>query len=377
MTKMLATLLLAVFASTLCGCFHSPSSSDYAKPADAKVSFPDSSPELSKWVRTHVGDYWGFAKTHNLLSPYASDVGIVMGDAHLANFSVLPLQTSAGKVELKYVDIDFDDAGRAPFALDFLRLVIATKATQGKIKDRELTAAYIQGLHGEPFNVPQEISQIMATTPEQYLAKREVDLDGKTSAQGFKFKPGKIETYSGPIPRATLVALVPQVSVVDIAIRPHDSGESAGEARIWILGKDADGARHIFELKKYFPSQLANYAPQLREQEWVEEVRNALWPDIAHGEYELIHIDGNGDYWLREKKLTFIDIPYSSNAKSDVSFVGKLATYDSYVLGRLHGQQAASDALKMRLNNPVEQAAFSLAIKLAAKEYLYDVATRQ
>lgn len=376
MTRTKSVLLSILTALVFTGC-HPATSKDKEKGSKGDgIAFPQSSDVLSKWVRVNVADYWTFARQDSLLAPYTSASGVVMGDAHLANFGVVPVEVVGQGPQMRYLDIDFDDAGRAPFALDFLRLVITSKATKSDVKIREMVDAYAKGLRGEAVSAPIELTPYLSMSLGDYRKKMDDDLDGKTNADGFRFKPGKIEPYKGTVARADLARLVPQISIVDVALRPEENGENAGKARIWIYGKDKSGLRRLFELKAYEPTALANFAPQLSTLPWSDEVHEAFWSGIARGEYEIATLANGETYWVREKKLTLIDIPYSSKDKSAILFVRHLAAYDSYILGTLHGRQASAAALRDRLANPVEQAAFLESVKEAAKIYLHDVATR-
>ena len=370
-TKSVALILLSSLA--LAACHHAPEKSKASK-GDG-LAFPQSSDVLSKWVRVHVADYWSFARQNSLLASYPAS-GVVMGDAHLANFGPLPVQIQGGAVEMRYLDIDFDDAGHAPFALDFLRLVITSKATKESVKIKEMVEGYVKGLRGETVAAPSEINPFLTMSLDDYRKSMDEDLDGKTSSGSFKLKAGKIEAYKGTLTRAELQTLVPQITVSDVASRPEVDSENAGSSRIWIYGKDKLGLRRLFELKAYAPTALSAYQPQLEKAAWSADVRQSLWPDVARGEYELIDLPGRGSFWLREKKLTLIDVPYSSKDKSALLYVRHLAAYDSYILGQLHGHQASAAGLRDQLSNPVAEAAFQESIKEAAQIYLNDISNR-
>ena len=338
------------------------------------IAFPESSEILSKWLRANVADFWVFARDHRLLADYPS-TGVVVGDTHLANFAPIPVLLKSGATEMRYLDVDFDDAGRAPLALDFLRLVVTSRAVNSDVKIKELVAAYIKGLMGEDVAPPAAVSKYLNFTASDYRAMADEDFNGKTNDQGFKLKPGKIEAYNGPLTTGQLAPLLPQIKIIDLATRPHDTGGNAG-ARVWIYGKDASGLRRLFELKKYQRTSLDQYAQQDDARAWEADVRSKLWPEVAEGEYRLVSLAPNETYWLREKKLSLIDIPYSNKDKAAGKLVLALATYDSYILGRLHGQQTESAPLKTLLSGSVQQAAFLEAVKSAAKVYLNDVAQR-
>lgn len=340
-------------------------------------SFPESSAPLSKWIRTNVADFWSYERAHDPLNAFAEAEGIVVGDTHLANFAPIPVRLTDGTTQMRYLDIDFDDAGRAPFVYDFLRLVVTTKATKRDVKVKELVDAYVRGLTGgAPVAAPKDLEDDLSLTADDYTKRLSKDIDSRTSAGKFKMKPGKVEPYKGALTLAKAASLLPDYTVLDLALRPVDASSDDGDARIWIYVKDSANRDRMFELKLYVPTRLTVWGTQAERAQWIDEVRSTLWPsEIARGEYELIDIEGMGTYWLREKKLTLIDIPYSAQDKKSVQYVRTLAVYDAYILGQLHGRQPSSGPLAARLRNPVELGAFQERVKEAAKAYLGSVAS--
>jgi Ser/Thr protein kinase RdoA (MazF antagonist) len=111
----------------------------------------DDSKDLSQLVRSNAPQYWRYMADRadlNCLRRYLPFEGIVAGDPHMDNFGILPLRTDTGARQMKYVNIDFDDAGRGPFVLDFIHYVITSKAVGGDVKIRHLQDTYLQGLAG-------------------------------------------------------------------------------------------------------------------------------------------------------------------------------------------------------------------------------------
>ncbi len=370
MKKLIAVLMLGLTAA----CHPAPS--DESEDRVQSESYPESSAALSKWIRTNVADYWEYARSAQPLRDFSSAEGVVVGDTHLANFAPIPVRLNDGSTVMRYLDVDFDDAGRAPFAYDFLRLVVSTKATKRDTKLKELVDAYVRGLTGgAPVAAPADLVDDLAMSSDQYLKLLSADIDSKTGSGKFRMKPGKIEPYRGPLTVEQASALLPGYRVLDLAIRPVD--DSNDDARIWIYSKDSAGRDRLFELKQYVPTRLNAWAPQAERGLWFDEVRSALWSsDISRGEYDLIDVAGLGSYWFREKKLTLIDIPYSDNGKKAVAYVRALANFDAYILGQLHGAQASSAPFASQLRNPVSRNEFEERVKEASKAYLQSVASR-
>ncbi len=92
------------------------------------------SKNLSQLIRSNTPHYWTYMKHRadlSSLKQYLPFEGIVGGDPHMGNFTVLPLKQVGGSRQMRYVDIDFDDAGRGPFVLDIIRYLIASKSIGG------------------------------------------------------------------------------------------------------------------------------------------------------------------------------------------------------------------------------------------------------
>jgi uncharacterized protein (DUF2252 family) len=130
------------------------------KVAEAGFEQVDDSKNVSQLVRSNAVQYWRYVKRAHLngLIRYLPFEGVVAGDPHMGNFGILPLRNVCGERQMKYVNIDFDDAGRAPFVLDFIHLLVASKAVGADIKFRNLLDAYLRGLAGTQMEPPKKLS---------------------------------------------------------------------------------------------------------------------------------------------------------------------------------------------------------------------------
>ncbi len=189
-----------------------------------------------------------------------------------------------------------------------------------------------------------------------------------STTDGFRFEAGKLEPYKGSIARSTIKALFDTDKVIDVGIRPVDRGGSAGELRIWALVSDKPLHRRIMELKRYAKPATAFYQPQSPIKEWFKEVRGAFWPGLEGSEYDLVRIGGTSWFWLREKRVSLIDVPYSSTKNKRIEFRDQLARYDANQLGLAHGRQAQALAYLAAIETDAD--AFRLATKHAAVAYL-------
>ena len=48
---------------------------------------------------------------------------------------------------------------------------------------------------------------------------------------------------------------------------------------------------------------------------------------------------GGGLFWVREKRVSLIDVPYSSKKAKKLDFLDELEIYDANQLGLAHGRQ--------------------------------------
>jgi hypothetical protein len=326
---------------------------------------------LSKLVRSNTGEFWTHMKRRadlSSLAPYLPFEGVLAGDPHLGNFSVMPVKAAGGARKMRFVDIDFDDAGRGPFVLDFVRYLIASKSIRKQIKKRPLEKSYLAGLAGKALKPPKQVRDLLAMPVSQYDEMAAQYAEHHSSTSGFILKKGAIEAYNGKkITRSTIERLFAGESVVDVARRPEVSGGSEDQLRIWVLiaGRQS---RRIMELKQYAKPTTAGYRQQPPVGEWLKEVRRAFWPGLDGSAYDLVKIPGAGLFWRREKHVSLIDVPYSSGKGRNIAFVEALAAYDANVLGLAHGRQPQAKRYRAEIEKDPD--AFHDAINPVVKAYL-------
>jgi hypothetical protein len=331
----------------------------------------DDSENLSQLVRSNAPQYWQYMADRadlNCLGRYLPFEGIVAGDPHMGNFGILPLRAGTGARQMKYVNIDFDDAGRGRFVLDFIHYVITSKAVGGDIKIRHLQEAYLQGLAGREIEPPKKLKGLLEMPVSDYDDMVERYAQKHSSKEGFRFEAGKIEPYDGRIARSTIEALFAPEKVIDVGVRPVERGGSAGELRIWILVERRNVHRRIMELKQYAAPATALYQPQPPVEQWLKEVRGVFWPGLDGSEYDLVKLAGASWFWVREKRVSLIDVPYTNKKNKRIEFRDELATYDANQLGLAHGRQAQASAYYRTIKTDTE--AFRATTKQAAMAYL-------
>jgi hypothetical protein len=334
------------------------------------------SKDLSQLVRSNTVHYWTTMKNHvdlSRLKPYLGYEGMMAGDPHAGNFAVLPLRAVDGSRKMRYVNVDFDDAGHGPFVLDFIRFVIASKATDSEIKRRPQEKAYIKGLSGKELVPPKKVRELLDLPVSQYDAMATDYLRKRSSNKGFTFKDGEIEPYTAKIDRASIERVLPKVKVIDIGIRPLERGGSAGELRIWVLVEGADARRRIMELKQYEEPATAKYQPQPPPQQRLKEIRLAFWSGLDGSDYDLVGLRGGGLFWIREKRVSLIDIPYSSKEAKKLDFLDELEIYDANQLGLAHSRQSGAHRYHAAIKADPET--FHQATERVEKAYL-DIAKK-
>lgn len=387
----IATFLsVAAFSlSSGCNAYKDPKNKDKLekiKAQNATPGFPKASYNLSKWIRRNSADFWKHMQTASsgpALQPYLAFSGVLAGDAHPANFAPILVREFNGQETLKLLDIDFDDAGRGPFVMDFIRLAMITKATKDGVKMSGLLQAYVQGLQGQTMEIPPEVAKVQATKIEDFRQKQDSQLEKRTENHKFKLKAGKIEAYRGPITTDFIQSVLPKFKVLDISLRPktsdeeEDDEEHNAELRIWVLVHDPDQNRdRHFELKAWRETSLAKYQSQLPTREWLAEIREHFWPGFDGSAYDLIDVPNSGLFWIREKEVTLINVPYSSKKPTATEYVRQFASYDANLLGLVHSRQPGARELLALISTKEQQKAFKTAIKNVMAPYMREIAER-
>jgi hypothetical protein len=231
-----------------------------------------------------------------------------------------------------------------------------------------LEDAYLEGLVGREIERPKQLQNLLEMPVSDYDDMVAKYAEAHSSKDGFVFQTGKIEPYKGGIARSAIEALFAAENLVDLGTRPIGRGGSVGELRIWILVQGKNLQRRIVELKQYAEPATAIYQPQPPVEQWLKEVRDVFWPGLDGSDYELVKIAEHGWFWVRDKRVSLIDLPYSSKKNKKIEFRDELATYDANQLGLAHGRQARASAYYRAINTDTE--AFRTATKEAALAYL-------
>jgi hypothetical protein len=305
MKKLFALLLSLTFTAGSAGA---------AAPQFEQV---EESNNLSQLLRSNAPYFWQYAaKKSNLgsLAGFLQGEGVISGDPHIGNFSVVPARALNGTTSLQYLNIDFDDGGTGPFALEFAAFVAIAKASSKDITVKDLTASYIAGLQGRRVPVPAAITRALAVPLADYEKSRQAYVAKKIQGNVFKYKAGDLEAWTGSPGKSEVEALFPGVQVLDVARRPVERGGSMDGLRLWVLAADAGHGLHIFELKQYVDTGLKFYETQASPQNRIQSLYRLYWPGLDPKAYGLVSLQGTF-FWLREKKVELMD--YAQKTEED------------------------------------------------------------
>jgi len=321
------------------------------------------SKNTSQLLRSNAGHYWVTVKDVSFLGDlvkYTEEHGIINGDPHLGNFSVIPVTSKKGKPELKFLNIDFDDGGRGPFALEFARYVAVAKASSGAIKVRDILAAYLSGLHGKKIDEPTSIKDAEAIPMAQYEEARAKYVAKRVLNKKFKYTPGEIEVWQGKPDINDIAPLFDGVTVLDVARRPMERGGSLDSLRLWVLTKDSSNVLRIVELKEYNETALVSYSLQPEKYDRVNGLFDTFWKKSDPNSYKLVDVK-DMTFWAREKKVEVLE--YADKAAEDE---GRL--YIANLMGRFQARQAKSATYIAKIDKDPEF--FKEAVKNFVRKYL-------
>jgi hypothetical protein len=322
------------------------------------------SKNVSQLLRSNADHIWSYNRDPRVLGDlvnYTDPSGTISGDPHLGNMTVIPVQTKRGQSTMKFLNVDFDDGGRGPFALEFARFVLVAKASSKDIRTKDLFKAYLKGLRGEEINMPRSIAKAVSMDMQAYETQRAAYVAKKMKDGHFKYKAGEIEKWEGRPNKSDVKKLFKGSQVIEVAKRPLERGGSldAGE-RLWVLTLDKDGSYHITELKPYVETALQEYTRQADADTRVENLHEVYWPELDPSAYDLVEVARNR-YWVREKKVEVLS--YKNRAEED-----EARFYIANIIGLTQGSQAEGPKLLRMIEKDPER--FKEAVKKYVKDYL-------
>ncbi len=343
---------------------------------------------VSKTVRSNSQHYWCFAKGLKWpveLKSLVKAEGIVSGDPHLGQFAVIPLRLIGGGRAMQFANVDFDDSGVAPFAMDFLRLAIAIKAIERDIqrndKDVEdftgvkgLLEAYKTGLKGKLIAPPESIAKDLKMSPKEYDQLAQDYVEGKLSGSDktkLSRKDSEVEApkSSDSITAKVAARYLPGYKVLDVVRIRKERGGSVNQDRFWVLVEGANSVKKIFEFKGWSATALESFHKQKKPLDWAASLYPAFWPQAESEQYAFKKI-GSRYFWIREKRKSLTDIPYEARRKKDLNFLTEMSLFVANHLGLIHGRQTAAKGYSVLLSDEKVSEMFRQSVKEFMNQYL-------
>lgn len=322
-----------------------------------EVKVAISSDKLTKLARSNAPQSWAWFKKYSnnfLPDSILKFEGMIEGDPHNGNYGPTVVN---GKV--KWRSLDYDDAGRGPYILDFAKFMIATKAVDSvkKIKASDLWEQYQRGIEGKEYkNPPKRIAELLEMSAADFRnmeVKKALKFsmgdklinDGERSSKitGKKMYNLVMEIFSRHLPEG--------MEVLDVGGREKEGGGSGsvngegGALRFIALVKGKDGRNTLYELKQDAESGIENYQPQDVS---LQEILN--FHVIGEGKNDLnyqeinVNIDGDKRFVLRPKPLYFYDYANKAKTMSQQEEFQDLSLYNAWYKGRMISQQKNASA---------------------------------
>lgn len=285
--------------------------------------------------------------------------GTVFGDAHVSNFSVIPIE---GKQ--RFVYFDFDDGGTAPFFADFARFITITKSTKRNIKIKALMDAHIRGLNGILLKTPEKLEKALNTSMAMYFKERREYIEKKHIDDKLIIGRDELSIVDSKeiqtVAKAFEAAMPAGYKVVDVVRFDKPRGGSAQSMRYWVLVKteNPELPYDLFEVKELIKPATAAHQPQDSELSRLALQKNSFWPQSADPTYNQVTIDGK-PYEIRPKKMNLYEV-------SDKDFE-EFAIFTANYMGYIYSKQQASRPYAVNLSANEGQA--RKLLKQIAREY--------
>ena len=311
----------------------------------------------SQLLRSNAEQYWAWAKL-NAENYFKNSVDIltyegrVVGDPHNKNFGLIPYMK-----KLIWTVVDADDAGTAPFILDFARYVAAIKAVSD-VKTKVLWNSYVAGLSGQEVVAPPIVAKYLNLTFEQYRELEVKKANKFADATGLKLLNNGVESsvIQNDNRRHQIKAVFEKAfsqsnwQVLDVGGREKDRGGSKEALRFVALVREDDGRINIFELKEDLGTSVDQFKQQVQDNllRTLDDYIYSRSESHLGGydpSYQVVRFkfDGNErEFLLRRKQLYFFDAANSVDTKKEEDEFYQLSIYNAWFMGRLHSGQKAS-----------------------------------
>ncbi len=345
------------------------------EPSNLQLEQLDVSKNISQLVRSNAPHYWEWIKDQQeqypQLTEFLSASGFVLGDAHLGNFGPYFVDDLSGVKSVQFVPVDFDDAGEAPFVLDFVRFLIATEAYDKRtIKKKQLLEAYLYGLKNPHKKIAEHLPlpvQRALQLPASEVLKSQDDYTRRhTEGAMLKYQKNDLVKYTGNLRPAIESALQPAL-VLDVGQKIIHRGGSKNALRLWVLA-EKNGRKMIIELKEYQNSAVNEYSPQKTASALMPHVYRLFWPGLQPTAYSLMAI-GNASFWVRERQPSFFELPERGDSNSDRLVIEEYSATCAMQMGQIHGRQPGGAELLNQLQK-TDLETFKKILEAPVEDYL-------
>lgn len=334
------TLVLLVAILTACKTTQS------RQPSNEALAQIEESKNLSQLVRSNSPHYWSWVKNiqahHPQLQPFLQFEGSILGDAHMGNFGPYLVESGVTNTKsMEFVAIDFDDAGRGSFFLDFIRYVIASEAIDKKsVKKTALLESYMNGLQNPHKDLRAQLpkeAQTLMNMPEAEVVSEQIKYaEKKSEGHRFKLKKNELIAYNGPLVDA-IKNKFKDLKILDIAQKIVERGGSKEALRLWLL-VEKNNSKIIMELKEWRASGVNMYSPQQPALQVMPDVYSVFWPRLKPNAYYLETFNDQL-FWVRERHGVSLDVPSEASSNEDSRFLSEYSTVCAMALGQAHGRQ--------------------------------------
>ena len=295
--------------------------------------------------RANAPFFWNWSKNHasQFISEKRLTLGIVMGDPHILNIadSVINLQR-------KFVLIDVDDGGEAPFILDFVRLALGDLLSENKIGFDQLWLAYVMGLSGREYFPPSILSRALNRSWRSENEMRQKGLKKWTNDDHTRFNFEKTsalpmdnmdectrEKYEKA--KKAIRRALGDSEILDQGFLIKTTGGSQGLERFWFLVND-DGDTKIVEFKRLGNPAVAEYKSQPISRRRLDVLTEIYRDGENDSDFSVIEA-GEADYLKRIREKRFLDFDPSKIDSSDISDYLEMVEYIANWMGVRQARQ--------------------------------------
>jgi hypothetical protein len=328
-------------------------------------------------IRSNARHYWEWIATQVSTWKLPNSLlaeGWVTGDPHALNFADIVINGSR-----RFRLTDIDDAGHGYFFFDFIKHVVATRASNIGVSTADLLSAYRSGLRLEDIRKSGTIRRALRGNKKENQQEEAEMIRDYTNNGKFRLhdKGNLLSTAEAPPNiQKLLTKLEPEArfalkenQILDTAVRVKSTGGSQGVPRLWFLVETPEGRLRIFEFKLLAEPSVAATHRQSDPSVRVAGVLDVYWKGEVDTDYRVLKI-GDDWYWMRPRQSSRLgddqtETPKQREALRDVTL------YIANQMGKMVARQSSS--MEYRTVFQQQPEAVDRAVEFISSRYL-DVA---